>query len=93
MDLALGYGLPLVITIMSGITEATAPECAPFKPRFAEETCFFTTVEAKILWFYLPIGIFLVINTVMFSLTVFAICKMNQARKEVNGNRTENWDQ
>ena len=93
MDLALGYGLPLVITIMSGIVEATAPECSVFRPRFAEETCFFTTVQAKALWFYLPIGMFLFINTVMFSLTVFTICKMNQARKEVNGERTENWDQ
>ena len=78
---------------MSGITEATAPECAAFKPRFAEETCFFTTVEAKALWFYLPIGLFLIINTFMFGLTVYTIYKRMEAKRNANGDRTESWDQ
>mgnify|MGYP001164296460 FL=1 len=55
--LIFGYALPLLISIMTGITEGSAPECSMFKPRFGEETCFFTSIEAKGIWFFLPIGI------------------------------------
>ena len=47
-NLRFGYGVPLIITIITGIVEVTAPECSWFKPRFGEEVCFFTTLEAKV---------------------------------------------
>jgi hypothetical protein len=39
-----GYGVPLVVTTLTGIVEATGDQCADFRPRFGEENqCFFSS--------------------------------------------------
>ena len=36
------YGAPLLISILTGIVQASAPWCSPINPRFGEEeSCFF----------------------------------------------------
>ena len=37
----LGYACPSTIVVVTAITELVAPDCAPFKPRFGEDGCFF----------------------------------------------------
>ena len=91
-ELIFAYSLPLAVTILSLITELAASECSLFKPRFAEETCFFASIEAKALWFYLPIGVFLLANILMFTLTVRRLCNVDAEQRKVNGKRTDNWD-
>ena len=82
MNMMTGYILPLVISLCTLITEFSAPECSPYRPRFNEEYCFFQEVEAKTLWFFVPIGIFLFINALMFGMAILIICKStNQAEK------------
>ena len=90
MSLIFGYVLPLIISVLSGITEASAPECSLFKPRFGEKTCFFVTIEAKGLWFFLPIGLFLLVNAVMFTLTSMVLCQSQTNAKQVNANNPRN---
>ena len=36
------YGLPLIVTILTLIVEFGAPQCASYRPRFGEESCFFS---------------------------------------------------
>ena len=92
--LIFGYGLPMLISIMTGITEGSAPECSRFKPRFGEETCFFTSIEAKGIWFFLPIGLFLIANSIMFTLTTIVICKTDANQRKANRNQSNDnkWD-
>ena len=40
-QLIVGYVVPLIFVILTGIVEGTAPRCSLYKPRFAEEGCFF----------------------------------------------------
>ena len=75
MNMMTGYILPLVISLCTLITEFSAPECSPYRPRFNEQYCFFQEVEAKTLWFFVPIGIFLFINALMFGMAILIICK------------------
>ena len=83
-----GYVIPLVITIMTLITEFSAPECSNYKPRFSEDNCFFAThaKEAKIIWFYLPIGTFLLINTGLFGLTIYRLCAHEKQQQQYKFN-------
>ena len=99
MNMVLGYILPAVISLMTLITEFAASECADFKPNFAESAgCFFDTTKAKILWFYFPIGTFLLTNTVMFCLAVMTLCRAESAKNKANklnirsGKRTPKMD-
>ena len=59
MNMVTGYALPLIISFCTLITEFSADECALYRPRFNEETCFFASLKAKTLWFFAPIGNFL----------------------------------
>merc|ERR1711994_1030806 len=36
------YGLPLIVTLLTLIVEFGAPQCASYRPRFGEESCFFS---------------------------------------------------
>ena len=36
------YGLPLVVSLLTIIVEFGAPQCASYRPRFGEESCFFS---------------------------------------------------
>ena len=99
MNMVLGYVLPAIITLMTLITEFAAPECADFKPSFASDAgCFFATTDSKILWFYFPIGTFLLTNTVMFCLAVVTLCQAESAKNKANklnirsGQRTPKMD-
>ena len=44
MELIIGYAIPLVYVILTGIVEASAPRCSKWKPRFLEGTCFFAGI-------------------------------------------------
>ena len=91
---------------MTGIAESSLDQCSKYRPRFNEESCFFSgiykfkhwskafrtlhatvnlflwlDIESKSVWFFLPIGIALLINTVIFALTCRAVCALDaQAR-------------
>ena len=45
-----GYGLPLMVCLLTAVTEFSAPRCAIYRPRFGEKTCFFTGNLAYILY-------------------------------------------
>ena len=56
---------------------------------------FLLGIIAKGVWLFLPIGIMLTINTIMFTLTVIMICKLDKKKRELNirtGNRDENME-
>ena len=42
MLVGLSYGLPLIVSFLTVIVEFGAPQCASYRPRFGEETCFFS---------------------------------------------------
>ena len=42
------YIAPLMVTIMTGFTEAVAPRCSFITPRFGEEICFFSSKKIEI---------------------------------------------
>ena len=91
IGLIFGYTLPLIISVLTGITEATL-DCSPFKPNFGENTCFFDNLEAKAVWFYLPIGLFLLVNITMFVMTVIRLYSVDAEQRKVNGKRTDKYD-
>ena len=41
-EVACGYAVPLVISLLTIIVEFASPRCAIYRPRFGEETCFFS---------------------------------------------------
>merc|ERR1719414_1022526 len=67
-----GYSCPTMITLFTLLAEWLSPECAPYKPRFGEEGCFFAESLSNYIWFYLPMSILLMINAFVF----FALCHM-----------------
>ena len=61
--------LPLGFCLMTGLTEAFAQECISLKPSFGEGyRCFFASEMAEVFWYLIPIGIYLLINAVIFIL-------------------------
>ena len=42
MLVGLSYGLPLIVSLLTVIVEFGSPKCASYRPRFGEETCFFS---------------------------------------------------
>ena len=49
-EIMFGYGLPLMVCLLTAVTEISAPRCAIYRPRFGEKTCFFTGNLAYILY-------------------------------------------
>jgi hypothetical protein len=45
IEMLICYGAPLLISLLTGIVEATAPRCSPITPRFGELTCFFASKQ------------------------------------------------
>ena len=73
MQIALGYGIPLIISIFTLIVEFTSPRCAIYRPRFGEETCFFSGRITFASWnIYLQISIIMYIQ-ILSSLNVVSI--------------------
>ena len=50
------YGLPLIVSTLTVIVEFSAPKCASYRPRFGEESCFFSgklcTMSSRIITFH-----------------------------------------
>jgi len=65
-QILVGYGVPLLIVVLTLIVELSAPRCASYNPRFGHKSCLFFGKLDKFLWLYGPILLMLVINTVMF---------------------------
>lgn len=66
--------LPVGFSLMTGMTEALAPECIPLKPSFGEgNRCFFASEMAEAFWYLIPIGIYLLINAVLFILACYKV--------------------
>ena len=42
IQILVGYGIPLLFIILTGIVEATGPVCSKWRPRFNEQSCFFS---------------------------------------------------
>ena len=93
---------------MTGIAESSLDQCSRYRPRFNEESCFFSgnydfkkwskvfrilhptanlyfwlDIESKSLWFFLPIGIALLINTIIFALTCKAVCALDKQARDL----------
>ena len=54
-----------------------------------------SALASKVVWFYLPIGVLLSINAIMFSLTVKQICSLDKQRRElgiISGQRSLEMD-
>ena len=41
-EILVGYVLPLIFSIMTGLVEAFGSRCSSITPKFAEESCFFS---------------------------------------------------
>jgi len=70
----IGYGLPLFICFVTLLVELYAPFCASYRPKFGHRSCLFYGKLDKFLWFYGPILIMLMINSIMFCYISFTIC-------------------
>ena len=54
---------------------------------------FFADVHAQAVWFFLPIGVSLIANTIMFGLTVKEICALDITAREMGmANREQEMD-
>jgi hypothetical protein len=56
---------------------------------------FFLDIESKGIWFFLPIGIALLINTVIFALTCRAVCVLDKQARDLgitSGQRSKNME-
>ena len=58
---------------------------------------FFIAATAKGIWLYLPMGILLLLNTIMFIATVYTICKFDEKRRqtlnsEIRGEKFERYE-
>ena len=42
IQILVGYGIPLLFIILTGIVEAIGPVCSKWRPRFNEQSCFFS---------------------------------------------------
>ena len=42
IQILVGYGIPLLFIILTGIVEATGSVCSKWRPRFNEQSCFFS---------------------------------------------------
>ena len=54
-----------------------------------------SALASKVVWFYLPIGVLLSVNAIMFSLTVKQICSLDRQRRElgiISGQRSIEMD-
>ena len=49
--IVVGYTCPTLITLCTLIAEYAAPECASFRPRFGEESCFFAGKQYQSYFF------------------------------------------
>ena len=52
MLVGLSYGLPLIVSFLTVIVEFGAPQCASYRPRFGEETCFFSGNALKMYFYF-----------------------------------------
>ena len=81
-----GYVLPAIWTLVMIIVELASPRCARYKPNFGEEACFFTDYVAKGIWFYLPMGVALIINSIAFgsvAVVLYQHHKLKQGLKDL----------
>lgn len=95
IEMLCGYLLPLFVTLSTLIVEIWAPRCASYRPRFGERHCFFTDPVSKAIWFFLPIGLMLCINGILFSMTVVTIWKTSTSKIDMrtsNKNKNENFE-
>jgi len=78
-EVAFAYGIAFVLTIAALIANFlpidTLDKCDHFRPRFGENKCFYSDRINKAIWFYLPIGICLLINLIMFFINGFLLFK------------------
>ena len=50
-EILVGYVLPLIFSIMTGLVEAFGSRCSSITPKFAEESCFFSCkYQTSIHW-------------------------------------------
>jgi len=84
IEVASGYAVPLIISFLTLIVEFSSPRCAMYKPRFGEETCFFSGTESKVIWFFLPLGILLLINLLLFVFIVYNMFKLENKENMSN---------
>merc|ERR1719376_1235415 len=78
-QILVGYGVPLLIVLVTIIVEVSAPTCASYNPRFGHKTCLFFGKLDKFLWLYGPILIMLLINTGMFIYITINVVKKSGA--------------
>ena len=64
-----------------------------FVGKYQLNILFFTDVHAKAVWLYLPIGVSLIANIVMFGLTIKEICALDATMSEMGmANREKEMD-
>ncbi|XP_046680949.1 G-protein coupled receptor Mth2-like isoform X2 [Homalodisca vitripennis] len=68
------WGCPLVIFVITLVIELVPSIPKSFiKPQFGVDKCWFKTSEALVLYFYLPIGVLVLLNIAMFVTTAFRL--------------------
>ncbi|XP_046681532.1 G-protein coupled receptor Mth2-like [Homalodisca vitripennis] len=70
------WGCPLIILVITLIIELVPSIPDSFiKPEFGVIKCWFGTSKAQLLYFYLPIGVLVLLNIAMFVTTAFRLRK------------------
>ena len=87
MEVSLGYGLPLAWTIITAIVNETVEVCSnEYHPRIGLDCCFFSTKYGKLgklIWFFLPIAICLILNVIFFLKIVHKIWSVDNLRNKI----------
>ena len=68
VELSFGYSLPLAISVAMLMVDLFAERCASFRPKFAEERCFFSPTnpaeaQATFIWWLVPIILVVATNS------------------------------
>ncbi|XP_074647958.1 uncharacterized protein LOC141903647 [Tubulanus polymorphus] len=70
---------PLVILLISASLEIFSTHTSPYNPDYGTRICWFNNGPALGVLFILPVSVLVAANMVMYTLTVYGICKASKA--------------
>ncbi|XP_074649509.1 uncharacterized protein LOC141904754 [Tubulanus polymorphus] len=70
---------PLVILLISASLEISSTHTSPYNPDYGTRICWFNNGPALGVLFILPVSVLVAANMVMYTLTVYGICKASKA--------------
>jgi len=88
----IGWGLPLAITlIVLALDNMTPLDYSDIKPNFGHSSCFIQDTGIKrMIYFHLPVMLMMMINLILYIITVFYLSRHNQQTRHARESRRLN---